>query len=80
MNVTPVSLPFRVPFFMTGVDEDENGRETGRRMNVPPVSSALCTSAFEACYGRMGGTFSNALNFWRSNHRKIATAHRSRPS
>ena len=76
MNVTPVSLPFWVPFFMTGVDEYENGRETGGRMNVPPVSSALYTSAFKACYGRKGGTFSNALIFGariiEKSHRHIA--------
>ena len=47
----------------TGVVEEENGRETGERTDCPPVPSALCTSAFEACDGTKGGTFSNASIF-----------------
>ena len=40
-----------------------DGRETGVRMKVTPVPSALCASAFETCDGRKGGTFSNSSIF-----------------
>ena len=48
---------------MTGGLKSENGRETGVRMKVTPVPSAFCASAFEACDGRKGGTFSNSSIF-----------------
>ncbi len=48
---------------MTGVVEEENGRETGVRTDYPPVPSALYTSAFDAFHGTKGGIFSNSLIF-----------------
>ena len=66
MNVPPVTLPFLAevtPKSWTGMVDDKNGRETGPRTNVPPVPSALYTSAFEARDGTKGGTFSNASIF-----------------
>ena len=43
----------------TGELKDENGRDTGGQIEIPPVPSSLCTSAFEACEGSKGGIFSN---------------------
>ena len=63
MNITPVTLPSWVPFFMTGVVDDKNGRETGERTDYPPVPSALCKLAFELCDGTKGGIFSNSSFF-----------------
>ena len=60
MNITPVTIPSWVPFFMTGVVDGKNGRETGERTDYPPVPSALCISAFELCDGTKGGIFSNS--------------------
>ncbi len=52
---------------MTGVVEEENGRETGVRTDIPPVPLVLCLSVFEDHDGSKGGTFLNSL-FLRSKH------------
>ena len=33
-------------YFVTGVLKPKNGRDTGVTLQIPPVPSALCTSAF----------------------------------
>ena len=59
----PLPSHFGSLFLMTGVAEEENGRETGERTDYPPVPSALYTSAFEPCDGTKGGTFQRSVFF-----------------
>ena len=44
----------------------ENGRDTGGQIEIPPVPSSLCTSAFEAYEGRKGGIITNSsvIRIW----------------
>ena len=60
------AYPIGSPRIMSGGmkrKRERDGRETGVRMKVTPVPSALCASAFEACDGRKGGTCSNSSIF-----------------
>ena len=42
-----------------GVFKLKNGRDTGVTLQIPPVPSALCTSAFRWGDGNTGGIISN---------------------